>query len=180
MSKHITGVYGALEIALRYAENLAALVGGALLVISMFLTSADALLRYTVTSPLWFSFYLTENYILVGMLSLPLAWGFRNGGYIRISALLLLLPKTAGDVLLRLGLFAGCVYVAVLAWLSGLRFVESYVRGAVQMGVIDWPVAWSWVWLPIGLGLLSLRLVFTATGPSSTLKDADESFEDEL
>ena len=160
---------GAFDMALRKVEAVAAIVGGAMMLAAMLLTSADALLRYGFNAPLSFNFYLTEQYLMVGLMTLPLAWGFRAGGYIRVMALALVLPQVARHMLLRSGLMLGAIYIGALAWLSGLWFWDIYQRGDVRMGEIDWPIAWSWVWLPIGLGLLALRLFVMATGPAENL-----------
>lgn len=172
--------YGALETALRRVEDLAAMIGGLMMVVSMVMTSADALLRYTVGSPLTLAFYLNEKYLLVAMLSLPLAWGFRQGGYIRFVAILAALPKHVGDMLLRVGLIAGAIYVAMLGWFVGVRAFEAFAKNTVQMGIIDWPIGWSLVWVPIGLALLTVRVLVTALGDAEGLHSGEDSFGDEI
>jgi TRAP-type C4-dicarboxylate transport system permease small subunit len=158
--------HGALERALQPVEAAAAILGGVFMLTAMVLTSADALMRYAFNAPIIFNFYLTEKYLLVGLMTLPMAWGFRTGGYIRLVSALYLLPPLGRSLLLRTGLLVSGAYVAVLASLSGKHFWEVYQRGDVQMGIIDWPMAWSWVWVPLGLGLLALRLFLMASAPS--------------
>jgi TRAP-type C4-dicarboxylate transport system permease small subunit len=167
------GVYGALDRALRVLEIGAAFLGGLVMVIAMVLTSADALLRYLFNSPITFNAYLTTYYLMVAMLILPMAWAFRNGGYIRFLFVASLLPPAVGHLMLRIGKIVGSAYFGVLAWLAGERFWELYVNGDVQMGEIDWPVSWSWVCIPIGLGLLSLRLLLMTFGPADELHYAE-------
>ncbi len=172
------GMLCRIDRAFRKIELAAAIVGAALMLGTMVLISFDALLRYTFNAPLSFAFYLTENYLMVGMMTLPLAWGFRRGGFIRISAFVQLMPEMIRELFLRVGLLAGSAYVAVLAWLAGGHFLEVYESGDVQMGVIDWPVSWSWVWIPIGVGLLAVRLVLMAFGPSSDLHGNHDDAEE--
>jgi TRAP-type C4-dicarboxylate transport system permease small subunit len=159
----------AIDRVLRKIETAAAIVGGVMMLTAMVLTSLDAVLRYVFNWPLSFNFYLTENYLMVGLMTLPLAWGFRAGGYIRVMALAHVLPARPRGLLLRTGLCAGAIYIAALAWLSGAWFWEVYQRGDVRMGVIDWPVAWSLVWVPIGLGLFAIRLLAMSFGPAENL-----------
>jgi TRAP-type C4-dicarboxylate transport system permease small subunit len=168
-----------LERALRACELAAATLGGIMMLVAMVLTTVDAVLRYAFNAPLSFAFYLNENYLMVGMMCLPLAWGFRAGGFIRIMAVALALPARLRDLLLRIGLMVGAVYCAALAVTAFEHFWGVVQRGDVQMGVIDWPVSWSWVWVPIGVGLFSLRLLATALGPASELHQAhDDTAED--
>jgi TRAP-type C4-dicarboxylate transport system permease small subunit len=173
-TKAAHSVHGALDRVLRPIETAAAAVGGIFMLTAMLLTSADALMRYAFNAPIIFNFYLTEKYLLVGLMTLPMAWGFRTGGYIRLVSLLFLLPPLGRSVLLRIGLLVSVSYIAALAWLSGKHFWQVYQRGDVQMGIIDWPLAWSWVWVPIGLGLLTLRLLLMALGPKSQINIGDD------
>lgn len=171
--------YGVLERALRICEAAAAIVGGVMMLSAMLLTSLDALLRYAFNSPLTFNYFLTENYLMVGMLLLPMAWGFRTGGYIRIMLLVQHLSAGIRGLLLRTGLLISSIYVATLAWLSAGHFFEIYQRGDVQMGVIDWPMSWSWAPVPVALGLLAFRLLLTTFGPNVDLYlEHDETSKD--
>jgi len=159
-------------------ENAAAILAGALMVLAMVLTTADALLRYTINRPLNFNYFLTEYYLMVGIVCLPMAWAFRTGGYIRISFLLSALPEGLGTWLLRVGLIVSAFYSGWLAWLGGLNWHDAWVTNAVDIGVIDWPWSWSWLPVPVGMGLLTLRLVLTALGPAAELNIAHDSVED--
>lgn len=143
------------------------------MVAAMVLTSLDALLRYLFNAPLTFNSYLTTYYLMVAMLIMPLAWAFRTGGYIRVVFFAAMLPRKTGALLLRAGKLVGAGYFGALAWLSGVSFWKIYQAGDIQMGAIDWPVAWSWVWLPIGLGLLSLRMLLMVFGPEDELHYAE-------
>jgi TRAP-type C4-dicarboxylate transport system permease small subunit len=171
------GLHARLDRSLGWLENAALVVAGAAMVAAMVLTAVDAVARYALNSPLSFQQYLTENYLMVALVNLAFAWGFRTGGYIRIESLLLVLPKPIAMAIMRIGLLAGALFVATLAWMAGAKFVEAYVSNAVQFGEIDWSVSWSWVWVPIGCGLLAARLLLTAFGPERHLR-AGHSAED--
>lgn len=160
-------------------ENLAAIIGGIMMIMAMLLISADATLRYTISSPLVFVSYLMQYYLLVGLMTMPMAWGFRTGGYIRISFFALRLPERARNVLLRAGMLAGAIYSFLLAWLGGKHYWDVFKRGDIQMGVIDWPVSWSWIWIPIGLGLLTIRMLIITFGPAAGLYP-DQSLNEEF
>jgi TRAP-type C4-dicarboxylate transport system permease small subunit len=163
-------LYRALDSLVRPAEIAAAIVGALLMLATMLLTSVDVVARYILNAPLEFNQYLTETYLMVGMICLPLAWGFRAGGYIRVVGMVQAMPSKIGQPLLRFGLLAGSVYIAVLGWLAGEKWWETWQDGSVDMGIIDWPVSWSWLPVPIGLTLLSLRLLLMAIGPARELQ----------
>jgi TRAP-type C4-dicarboxylate transport system permease small subunit len=161
-----------LESVVRPLENVAALVGASMMLLAMAFMTLDATLRYLFNSPIQFASRLIEFYLMVGMFAMPLAWGFRTGGYIRIVGAVALLPERIQHLVLRLGLFVSALYVAMLAWTSGRHFLDAWERDEVYVGVWDWSVAWSWIWVPAGLTLLTLRLLILTVGPASELNAA--------
>ncbi len=154
-----------IEFAFQRVETLAAIVGGCAIVLVMVLVSADAVLRRVFASPLTFQLPLSENYLLVAAVMLSLAWGYRQGGAIQVRLLLDRLPKRAGAIFVRVGLAVSTIYMAVLAGLSWTNFYRALVDHEVVMGVIDWPVSWSLVWVPLGCCLLAIRLALDACEP---------------
>jgi TRAP-type C4-dicarboxylate transport system permease small subunit len=165
----LSGIHQRLDAILRPIEVGAAAIGGAMLISAMLLTAADVVLRYIFDLPLDFAYYFTESYLMVGMMTMPMAWGFRAGGYIRVIGIARMLPPVVRFPLLRLGLTAGAVYIAILGWLAWEKFVDAYVNNSVEMGVIDWPVSWSWICIPIGCLVFTLRLLAMAIGPAEEL-----------
>ena len=159
-------VHQLFDRALTLIENAAVAIAAIAMLAAMVLTSLDAVMRYAFSAPISFQQYLTENYLLVAMVNMALAWGFRMGGYIRIETMLTILPRRLANGAIRLGLLVSAAYVAALAWMAWGTFWEAYVKGSTHFGEIDWPVSWSWVWIPVGCGLLALRLLLIATGPA--------------
>jgi len=154
-----------MDRGLQWIERICAIIAGIAALAAMFLVTCDAVMRHLFSAPLTFQTTLTQNYVLVALLLMAMPWGYRTGGFIRLDMLFRVLPALVGQIVLRLGLAASALYIAQLALLSFLHFQKVFLRGDVVMGVIDWPVAPSWVWLPIGLGLLSLRLMLDAVSP---------------
>ena len=158
-----------IDHGLRRVETAAIVISGAAIVIVMVLVSADAVLRRGLGKPLIFQLPLSENYLLVVMVMLALAWGYRQGGTIQVRLLLDIIPKTLADRIMRVGLAASSIYMLLLAWLAWGPFYRALVDHEVIMGVIDWPVAWSWFWVPLGCALLSIRLAVDATAPELSI-----------
>lgn len=150
----------------RLEDAIAGLAGVAMLA-AMLLVTTDALMRHIFSRPLTFQLTLTEDYLLVALVLFAMPWGFRTGGFIRIDELTRRLPLAAASVLLRTGLLVSAAYMMLLAWEAWKRFHEAWMADEVVMGVIDWPVAWSWFPLPVGLGMLSLRLLIEAVRPQT-------------
>jgi TRAP-type C4-dicarboxylate transport system permease small subunit len=153
------------DAGLRLVENALAALGGIAIASAMLLVSADAVMRHLFSAPLTFQFTLTESYLMVMGFSLALPWGYRTGGRIRI---MLLLEGIAGGPrgwLIRGGNVIAAFYLSVLAWKALEKTIAAFQRNDLVMGVIDWPVGWSWVWIPIGLMILALRLLLDTALP---------------
>jgi TRAP-type C4-dicarboxylate transport system permease small subunit len=146
-------------------EVLGLVVAGVALVAAMLLVSADALMRYLFSAPLAFQLHVSEFYLLPASLTMALAWGYRTGGTIQIQFLISSLPDWLVIVLTRVSLVAASAYMAYIAWRGYLVFLRAFRRNEVVMGVLDWPVSLSWVWIPLGCGLLALRLLLDAVAP---------------
>lgn len=158
-------LHARIDRALAVVENVAAVGAGAAMLATMVLVSIDVVMRYVFASPLTFQLHVVQFYLLVSMLLLALPWGYRNGGAIQIQLLTAALPERLVTPMVRLGLLVSAVYLGALAYQGYQAFAEALVHGEVVMGVVDWPVAWSWVWIPIGCGLLAARLIVDATAP---------------
>lgn len=159
----IFSIHGRLDQALIWIENVAAVIAGCAALATMVLVTCNAILRHFFASPLTFQHHLTQYYLLVMVTMLGLSWGYRTGGAIQIQLLINRLPALVVGPLIRIGLLASAGYIAAMTWHSYAEFHEAWEQGKLVMGVIDWPVAWSWVWIPLGCGLLALRLFLDAT-----------------
>ena len=156
-------LHSLLDRIVQVLENIGAVIAGVVLLACMVLVTLDSVLRYVFAQPLTFQLHLTQYYLLVLLTMMGLSWGYRSGGSIQISFLVNQFPETLRSVVTRIGLLAASAYVAVLAYKAWEVFERAWIRDSVVMGVIDWPVAWSWIWVPIGCALLSVRLLLDAT-----------------
>lgn len=162
----LTQLHQRLDSLLCRIEDLALVIAGVAIVAAMLLVSADALMRYVFAAPLAFQLHVTEFYLLPASLTMALAWGYRTGGTIQIQFLIALLPDWVVIPLTRIGLIAASGYMVYFAWRGYLVFLRAFDRGEVVMGVVDWPVSLSWIWIPLGCGLLALRLLIDAVAPN--------------
>lgn len=172
-------LYDGVDRLLIPVENVLAIFSGIFTVLAMVLTTADALGRYLFNAPLVFQFYFTANYLLVGLVMLALPWGFRTGGYIRVGMVMQYIPVGPRNLLLRTGLLISAAYIALLGWRAGQYFWKAFQSNQIVIEDLNWPVAWSWFWIPVGCGLLVLRLLLVAFGPSAELH-VDHDPEEEI
>lgn len=167
MSEHDQKAGGPLHWLARgltLVENFCAALAGGALVVAVLLVSANALSRHLFAAPIEFQLELTQSYLLVMLITLALPWGFRQGGFIRITLFAGLLGAKLWHWIYRIGLLMSAAYLLILGYEAFTVFLNAWQKRHMIMGVIDWPVAWSWVWIPIGCWLLSLRTLLMAVG----------------
>ncbi|TFF24860.1 TRAP transporter small permease [Jiella endophytica] len=167
MNSMRSGPIGSVDGALCAVENLCAIVAGAILAGTMVLVTVDAFSRHLFSAPISIQYTLTESYLMVGGIALALPWGYRAGGRIRIALLVANLPLGTQSILFRVGNLLALPYLAALFWLSTGKTWEAFANQEYTMGIIDWPVGWSWIWVPIGLALLTLRVLLDTLRPFS-------------
>jgi TRAP-type C4-dicarboxylate transport system permease small subunit len=171
-------IYGRINQVLCWCEKVAIMVAAAILLFVMVLVTYDAIMRYVFNSPLIFQYTLTEEYLLIAIFLLAMPWGFRTGGYIRISGVAALLPGAARNFLLRAGLLVSVAYIAALAFKAFEKFHGLWLSGETRIGIIELPNYLSWICLPIGLGLLAARLLMIAVGPARELHIENDPTEE--
>lgn len=142
-----------IETAFLYVSTMA-------LVAMMVLVSTDALSRYVFGRPLQFQYEFTENYLMVAAILMPLAHVTRSGQHIAIDAFHHVLPQMILRPLAVLGNLGMIALLLAVTYGSGMKAYEAFRLGETTFGVIDWPVGWSRIWVPLGCGLFCLRLIF--------------------
>ena len=145
-------------------EDGCVVVAGVALVIAILLVSTNALSRHVFSTPIEFQLELTQSYLMVMLITLALPWGFRQGGFIRITLLADLFGQRLWQWIYRVGLLASSCYLILLGYEASVVFFDAWNKKLLIMGVIDWPVAWSWIWIPIGCWLLAMRTFLMALG----------------
>ena len=124
----------------------------------MLLTSADALLRYTVNKPIIGAYEITEKYLMVAAIFLGFSYAYRGGAFIRVTFLVDKLPRhlrLAADYFAYLVSLATCVILMLATTGQALR----EVGGATTLATLPILTGPAYMLPPIGfLSLLLLML----------------------
>jgi len=148
------------ERLLRAVENVFLYGSVISLLLMMVLVSIDAIARYVFSRPLTFQFELTENYLMVAAILLPLAFVTREKQHIEIDTFKHYIPKPLLQAVTLLGLVLMVALLVVVTYVTGEKAYEAFRLNEKIFGVIDWPVGWSRVLVPLSTGLFTVRLVF--------------------
>ena len=139
--------------------------------IMMISISADAMSRYLFGSPITGQYEFTQFYLLVILVFMALARTYMLGGHIRIRLLDKILHKIPFDLSERINAFLGALAFAVLSYISLFEAVEKFVNQDKLFGVIQFPIYWSYVWVPLGSLLMTLRLIYDIFVPMQRVTD---------
>jgi TRAP-type C4-dicarboxylate transport system permease small subunit len=137
----------------------------------MFPITADVILRYGFRSPLHGSLELGE-FMMIGIVYLSIAYIQAVKGHIRIEVGSAWLPKKFQIAMDIFGYAIGLALFSIIAWRSGQLAWEAWITKDYTMGVVYFPLWPAKSIVPIGTGLLCLRLL------SDMIRDSAKLFRD--
>ncbi len=143
---------------LRKVERGACYIAAGLVFIMIFPTTLDIFLRYIMEEPLPAIFQLTE-FMMVGVVYLGISYVQSMKEHIKIEMATAWLPKRGQDLLDIFGYLVGLLLFAIMMWQSGRLAWEAWVTQDYTMGIIHFPLWPAKSIIPIGCGLLCLRLL---------------------
>jgi TRAP-type C4-dicarboxylate transport system permease small subunit len=135
----------------------------AVAVVAMMLTiSADALGRYLLNRPLLGSYEFTSLYLMVVLTFMGTARTYQLGGHISLELALPALRRLTGGAIDRFNALLAAAALAAVTYFTATEAIERFRNLDTTFGAIQFPIYWSYVWVPLGCGLLSLRLITAA------------------
>ncbi|MBX9453647.1 MAG: TRAP transporter small permease [Mesorhizobium sp.] len=159
-----------LERALSFFDRIFMAIAQLAIFVMMLSISVDALGRYLFNRPLQGSFEFTTLYLMVILTFLGLPATYASGGHIRLDVLKPWLARIPGNPVERVNALIAAGIFGFLAWHSGIEAVSKFIDRDTSFGVIQFPLYWSYVWVPLGCGLLALRLAVEIAFPRSDLE----------
>ncbi len=131
----------------------------AAIALCILVTLADATLRYGFSSGIPGSYHLTE-FLLVPMIALPLARCQIIRAHIRVDIVIQHIHGRALHIIEFVTLVLGLILFAVAAYTTGENAVIAIVKGDFERGIINYPVWPAKSFIPIGIGVFCLALLF--------------------
>jgi TRAP-type C4-dicarboxylate transport system permease small subunit len=144
---------------LKFAELLLARITYAALFLMMALITIDAIGRYLIRFTLLDVFHFTELYLMPLAVFFAMPYTQSHRGHVNVTLLSQFFPPRL-DAALQGMIFLGtaviCALITYSAWLPAWSHL---VKWRVTGGVIPWPTGISRIIVPIGMGVLCLRLI---------------------
>lgn len=146
----------AIAAVMSWVDARVAEAAGMAMVVMLGCVTVDVLLRYTLNSPLSWSYDLVSMYLLPAIVFLPLAVVQKRRHHVNVDILYLKFSPRWQAVATMASLVASGAVVGVIATLAGQEAARSFAQNEVISGPIAWP-AW------IGNAVLAVGgLIFVA------------------
>lgn len=143
-------------------ERVSLMVAYSLIVFIMLLVSTDAMARYLFGMPFNFTFDLVSAYFMPATLFFALSFTLRHGGHVNVDLIVEHMPPRLHYFLTGLMLLIAFPIVFLIAMEGASKTWHSWLAGDVTTGVHAWQIWMSEIIVPIGFGLLAVRVAHVA------------------
>ncbi|HEX6959929.1 MAG TPA: TRAP transporter small permease [Ferrovibrio sp.] len=157
-------------------EAVAGVIAAAVMFLIMMIATADVGMRYIFNSPFSWAYDLIGLYLMTALFYLVLSATFAHHAHVSVDILqhyMSLKQRRICEVVI-----CACAFFlfAAIAYAGADRAWTSFTDGDVLAGQIPWPTWPSIALVPLGAGLLALRLVLHVIGHIYTLITGVEIF----
>ena len=130
----------------------------ALVVIILFLTMYEITLRYVFNNAPMIADEIAA-YMLVAVVALGLSYRWREGGHVRVEALVSRLPAKI-QYWLRLFTLSAALFFSVMVTIGSFTVIERTMQyGSISNTWLRVPVIWPKLFIPLGFILLSIYIL---------------------
>jgi TRAP-type C4-dicarboxylate transport system permease small subunit len=163
-----------LDRALTAVERLASALAAFALFLIMSIVASDVALRYLFNRPWGWSYDFITLYVMVGLFFLALSRTFAVHGHVSVDLLHhYLTPSARRGCEIVICLLSAALF-AMMAQTGAIRAWQSYIDNDVIAGAHPWPVWPSAALVPLGAGMIALRLILTMISHGYTLATGRE------
>lgn len=155
-----TDVFARINSLLSSGENLLVGLGTVFIFLMSILITAGVISRVLTGSSISGIPTFVTIYFMIGIIFLTGPYLQRSEAHVRVD---LLYGEMSDSWKTMINLGHRVLMIAVFVWFAYLTYLEAHQRwvsDAVIHGVYTFPTAYSWAMIPLGLGLVCLRLAF--------------------
>lgn len=143
------------------------------IVVSSGILTYEVLMRYLFKTP---TIWEIELAIYLGIMAtfLGAPYGLKDGAHINIDLVIRVLSKNVQKVLYRITSFISLVFCVYLAYNGWQYWWEAFSKGWRSESLWGPPLAFPYVFLPLGMTLLTLQFIIETLG-LGRLKEASSN-----
>lgn len=169
-----SGVYARLRRALDIVDGALVGLGSLMLFALMCLVVADVSMRYFFNAPLQWSYEVVSSYLMPGLFFLAVSHTLRAHSHVAVDILHNYVGRDTRYTFEVVASFLAAPAFAIAAWMSAGVTLQDFRTAATSssgLAVPTWTVS---IFLPVGFGLLSVRLFLNAVGYLLSLSTRQE------
>lgn len=163
---------GLMRLLARLEAATGAIAAAAMFLI-MIVATADVAMRYLFNSPFAWAYDLIALYLMVGLFYFVLSGAFAHHAHVAVDILQGFMSATQRRLCEITTCVLSAALFALIAYAGAERAWTSYVAGDVMAGLIEWPTWPSIALIPLGSGMLTLRLALHAVAHILSLFSAE-------
>jgi TRAP-type C4-dicarboxylate transport system permease small subunit len=150
--------------ALGAVEKIGSFIGAVFMFLIMIIVFGDVVMRYIFNSPFSWAYDLIALYLMAGVFFLILSEAYASNAHVNVDILQQKLPPAGIRLAEVITCIIGIAVFSLITWFGWQRAVESYRAADVMAGAIPWPMWPSIGLVPLGAGVLTIRLALHLVG----------------
>lgn len=168
------GAYAILRRAIDVLDGALVAVGSLMLFALMCLVVADVSLRYLFNAPLQWSYEVISSYLMPGSFFLAVSHTLKAHSHVAVDIVHNYVGSRTRYTFEVIASIIAIPAFAICSWMSAgvtLHDIETAATSSSGLAVPTWTVS---LFLPLGFGLLTLRLMLNALGYLLSLATGEE------
>lgn len=169
-----SGVYPALRRGADTLDNVVMFVGCAMLFALMCIVVSDVTLRYLFNRPLAWSYEVISSYLMPGLFFFAVSHTLKANTHVSVDILHNYISRRTRYTFESITTLLAIPAFAICTWVSAgktLEDIQTHATATSGLAVPTWTIS---LMLPLGFGLLTLRLVLNAIGYVASLTSGRE------
>jgi TRAP-type C4-dicarboxylate transport system permease small subunit len=168
------GAYAQLRRVIDAVDGVLMLVGCLMLFALMLVVVSDVTLRYLFNAPLQWSYEVISSYLMPGLFFMAVSHTLKANGHVSVDILHNYVSRRTRYVFEAICSVVALPVFALCTWVSAQRTWQDFQTAATSTSGLAVPTWTISLMLPIGFGLLSLRLLLNSSGFIASLLSGRE------
>jgi TRAP-type C4-dicarboxylate transport system permease small subunit len=150
-------------------DTVVMIVGCAMLFLLMLIVVADVSLRYIFNAPLQWAYELVSSYLMPGLFFFAVSHTLKAHAHVSVDIVHNYIGRRTRYVFEAVATLVSIPAFAICTWVSARNTLLDFTTSAESTSGLAVPTWTISVMLPIGFGLLTIRLILNAIGYLGTL-----------
>ena len=166
--------YQTLRRILDAIDNVVMFVGCAMLFALMCVVVGDVALRYIFNEPIHWAYEAVSSYLMPGIFFFAVSHTLKAHAHVSVDILHNYVNRRVRYVFEAFATLVSIPAFAICTWVSARNTMLEFTTAAVSSSGLAVPTWTISIMLPIGFGLLTIRLILNAIGYLGTLASGRE------